>query len=122
MNRAVRGRRAACCRRRIDGDEAVDSTEEGDVRAAWQDEQHERRRHVIRAYKRQVDKWRISREVGLSYSATRKIIDRFEAGGLTALVPRTRGRHAGDKRLLKAEQEASIRQTICDTSVRGRLK
>lgn len=37
-------------------------------------EQHERRREVIRAYKRKVSRRRIAREVGLGYSATCKII------------------------------------------------
>ena len=55
-------------------------------------EQHERRRQVIRAYQRKVNKRQIAREVGLSYSATCKVIDRFKAGGLAALAPRLRGR------------------------------
>ena len=85
-----------------------------DARRLSPAEQHERRRQVIRAYKRKTNKRQIARDVGLSYSATCKIIDRFEAGGMAALAPRTRGRRAGDKRVLTAEQEACIRQTICD--------
>ncbi len=85
-----------------------------DARRLSPAEQHERRRQVIRAYKRKVNKRQIARDVGLSYSAACKIIDRFEAGGMAALAPRTRGRRVGDKRVLTAEQEASIRQTICD--------
>jgi len=76
--------------------------------------QHERRRQVIRAYKRKTHKRQIARDVGLSYSATCKIIDRFAAGGMAALAPRTRGRRVGDQRALTAEQEVHLRQTICD--------
>ena len=85
-----------------------------DARRLSPAEQHERRRQVIRAYKRKINKRQIACDVGLSYSATCKIIDRFEAGGMAALAPRTRGRAVGDKRVLTAEQETSIRQTICD--------
>ncbi|WP_019939236.1 IS630 family transposase [Bordetella sp. FB-8] len=85
-----------------------------DARRLSPAEQHERRRQVIRAYKRKVNKRQIARDVGLSYSAACKIIDRFEADGMAALAPRTRGRRTGDKRVLTAEQEACIRQTICD--------
>ena len=85
-----------------------------DARRISPAEQHERRRQVIRAYRRKVNKRQIAREVGLSYSATCKVIDRFNAGGLAALAPRLRGRRAGDKRVLTPAQEALIRRTICD--------
>ncbi|MHB1239503.1 MAG: IS630 family transposase [Gammaproteobacteria bacterium] len=85
-----------------------------DARRLSPGEQHERRRQVIRAYKRKLNKRQIARDVGLSYCATCKIIDRYNAGGMAALAPRTRGRRAGAKRTLSAEQEASIRRTICD--------
>lgn len=85
-----------------------------DARRLSPAEQHERRRQVIRAYKRKLSKRQISRDVGLSYSATCKIIDRYEAEGMAALAPRTRGRRSGEKRALSAEQEAQICRTICD--------
>lgn len=85
-----------------------------DARRLSPAEQHERRRQVIRAYKRKVNKRQIARDVGLSYSATCKIIDRYNDGGMAALAPGKRGRSAGDKRALTAGQEAMIRQTICD--------
>lgn len=85
-----------------------------DARRISPAEQHERRRQVIRAHQRKVNKRQIAREVGLSYSATCKVIDRFKAGGLAALVPRVRGRREGDKRVLTPAQEALIRRTICD--------
>lgn len=85
-----------------------------DARRLSPAEQHERRRQVIRAYKRKLNKRQIARDVGLSYSATCKIIDRYEAEGMAALAPRQRGRRSGDKRVLSAEQEAQICRTICD--------
>ncbi len=85
-----------------------------DARRLSPAEQHERRRQVIRAYKRKLNKRQVAREVGVSYSAACKIIDRYNAGGMAALAPGKRGRRTGDKRALTAEQEATIRQTICD--------
>ena len=85
-----------------------------DARRLSPAEQHERRRQVIRAFKRGVSKRRISEDVGLSYSATCKIIDRFNGGGMASLAPRTRGRRTGDKRALTEEQEARVRKMICD--------
>jgi transposase len=85
-----------------------------DARRLTPAEQHERRRQVIRAYKRGVNKRQISRDVGLSYTGTCRVIDRYEAGGMTALAPRKRGRRIGAKRTLSGEQEAHIRQLICD--------
>ncbi|MDQ6646721.1 MAG: IS630 family transposase, partial [Pseudomonadota bacterium] len=76
--------------------------------------EHERRRQVVRAYQRKPNKRQIARDVGVSYSAACKIIDRHNAGGMAALAPRKRGRRAGDKRAQSAEQEATIRQTIGD--------
>lgn len=51
---------------------------------------------------------------GLSYPTVRKAIDLFNAGGWAAIKPAGRGRSAGDGRRLSAEQEASVRRTICD--------
>lgn len=61
-----------------------------------------------------VNKSQIARDAGLSYSATCKIIDRYEAGGMAALAPCVRGRRTGDKRVLTREQETAIQRTICD--------
>lgn len=85
-----------------------------DARRLTPAEQHERRRQVIRAYKRGVNKRQIARDVGLSYPGTRKIIARYEAGGMRALAPRKRGRRLGHKRALSAEQEGHIQKLICE--------
>lgn len=85
-----------------------------DARRLSPSEQHERRRQVIRAWKRGEKKRWIAEAVGLSYSAACKIIDRYEAGGMAALAPCKRGRREGEQRALSVEQEARIRQMICD--------
>ena len=85
-----------------------------DARRLSPAEQHERRRQVIRAYKRKVNKSQIARDVGLSDAARCKIIGRYEAGGMAALAPRVRGRRTGDKRVLTQGQEVAIQRTICD--------
>ena len=75
---------------------------------------HERRRQVIRAFKRGVNKKQISREVGLSYPAVRNIIARHDQDGAASLRPGKRGRKAGDGRSLSVEQEQAIRTIISD--------
>lgn len=85
-----------------------------DARRLSPGEQYERRCQVIRAYKRNLNKRQIARYVGLSYSATCKVIERFEAGGMASLAPRQRGRRVGERRVLSTAQEARIRQMICE--------
>lgn len=69
---------------------------------------------MIRAYKRGVDKRQISRDVGLSYTGTCRVIERYEAGGMAALKPRKRGHRQGSQRVLSTEQETAIQKLICD--------
>lgn len=85
-----------------------------DARQLSPAEQHERRRQVIRAYKRGLNKRQIARDVGLSYTGTCRVIDRYKAGGMKALAPRKRGRRTGAKRVLSPEQEKRIQKLICD--------
>jgi transposase len=77
-------------------------------------EQHERRRQVVRAHKRGRTRSQIAEEVGLSYTTVSKVITRFEAQGMAALVPRKRGRRSDEDRALTPEQEARIQRLICD--------
>ncbi|SCC93028.1 transposase (fragment) [Thiomonas sp. X19] len=56
----------------------------------------------------------ITADVGLSYTAVSKTIDRYETGGMSALAPQRRGRRAGEQRVLSAEQEARMQQMIGD--------
>jgi len=85
-----------------------------DARKLPPEAQYERRRQVIRAWKRSPNKARISREIGLSYSAVDKIIRRYEAEGQSGIAPKKRGRRSGECRRLTIEQENAIRKLICD--------
>ena len=90
--------------------------EKDDARKLSPAEQHERRRQVIRAYKRGRTRTQIAQDVGLSYTTVSKTIARFEIFGLASLAPRTRGRRSGEDRALSVEQEQAIQRTIsiCD--------
>jgi transposase len=57
-----------------------------DARKLSPAEQHERRRQVIRAHKRGRTKTQIAEEIGLSYTAVSKVITRYEAEGIGAVV------------------------------------
>ena len=85
-----------------------------DARKLTAPELHERRRQVIRAFKRGVNKRQISVDVGLSYPAVRNIIALHEQDGAASLRPGKRGRKSGDGRSLSDEQAQSIQQLICD--------
>jgi transposase len=86
--------------------------EKDDARKLSPAEQHERRRQVIRAYKRGRTRAQIAAEIGLSHPTVTRVIERYEAEGVTALAPRTRGRRHGEDRALTAEQEDAVRQLI----------
>lgn len=83
-----------------------------DARRLSPAEQHERRRQVIRAHKRKLNKKRIVRDVGLSYSATCKIIDRYAAEDVAALTPRKRGQRSGDRRVLSMRSASTHRAGV----------
>lgn len=75
---------------------------------------HERRKQVVRLHLRGTGVMEIVALTGLSYPTVRKAIDLFSAGDWAALKPAARGREPGEGRRLSAEQEASVRRTICD--------
>jgi transposase len=79
----------------------------GDAGELSPEAQHERRRQVVRAFKRGVNRRRISHDLGLSYSSVRMIVNRFKQAG-------RRDRPAGSCRTLTAEQEEQIQRLICD--------
>lgn len=85
-----------------------------DARKLSPAEQHERRRQVIRSHKRGRTRAQIAIEVGLSHTAVTKAIARYEAEGLAALAPRTRGRRHGEARALTSAQEQAMQRIICD--------
>jgi transposase len=88
--------------------------EKDDARRLSPGEQYERRRQVVRAYKRGRTRTQIADEVGLSYTAVSKTISRYEELGAVALAPGKRGRRSGQDRALSAVQEQAIQRTICD--------
>lgn len=75
---------------------------------------HERRKQVVRLYRKGYGVMQIVELSGLSYPTVRSAIDRYEEGGLAALKPGTRGKRAGQGRTLMEEQEQAIRKIICD--------
>lgn len=85
-----------------------------DARYQKLEQLHERRKQVVRLHVRGVAVMQIVALTGLSYPTVRKAVDLFVAGGWAALKPAARGRSVGEGRLLKPEQEAFVRRTICD--------
>ncbi len=75
---------------------------------------HERRKQVVRLHKRGIGIMQIVEMSGLSYPTVRRTVDLFEAGGWSAIKPAARGRSPGEGRRLTAEQEQTIRATLCD--------
>jgi transposase len=85
-----------------------------DARKLSPDAQHERRRQVVRAYKRGVNRRQIAREFGLSYSSVRMIVNRYKQDGARGIESGRRGRPQGSCRTLTAEQEEQIQRMISD--------
>jgi transposase len=85
-----------------------------DARYQTLEQLHERRKQAVRLHRKGHGVMRIVELTGLSYPTVRRTIDQFEAGGLAAIVPAARGRSCGMGRSLSADQEATIRRTICD--------
>ena len=75
---------------------------------------HERRKQVIRLYRQGIKIMKIVQLSGLSYPTVRAAIDLYEAGGMSALEPKKRGRRIGTGRALSQEQEQQIQKMICD--------
>lgn len=88
--------------------------EKDDGRKLSAPELKERRKQVVRAYKRGLNKKQISRDLGLSYPAVRNIIARHGHRGAESLTPGKKGRKLGEKRTLSEDQEADIRRLICE--------
>ena len=85
-----------------------------DARKFSPDAQHERRRQVVRAYKRGVNRRQIAREFGLSYSSVRMIVNRYKHDGARGIESGRRGRPQGSCRTLIAAQEEQIQRMISD--------
>lgn len=85
-----------------------------DARKQSLGELHERRKQVIRLYRKGHKVMAIVELTGLSWPTVRSAIDRYEAGGAVALKPKERGKKHGEGRSLTAAQEDKIRKLICD--------
>lgn len=75
---------------------------------------HERRKQVIRLHRKGYGVMRIVDLSGLSYPTVRSTIDRYVAGGVSALKPTPRGHRTGEGRRLSEAQEQAIECIICD--------
>ena len=85
-----------------------------DARYQTLEQLHERRKQVVRLHRRGYGVMHIVKLTGLSYPAVRGAIALYQAGGVVALKPATRGRSPGQGRRLSDEQEAWVRRLTCD--------
>ena len=85
-----------------------------DMRSLSREARQERRVQVIRLRKAGRTYDEIAEQTGLSRTGVFNICKRHEAGGAKALQDAPGGRKVGDKRLLDAEQEATVRKLIAD--------
>lgn len=88
--------------------------EKEDARYQKLEQLHERRKQVVRLHLAGTAVMQVVALTGLSYPTVRKTIDLFSEGGWPAIKPANRGRNVGDGRRLNAEQEGTVRRTICD--------
>lgn len=82
--------------------------EKCDARKLKPEAQHERRMQVIQLHMRGISRPQIVVDTGTSNTAVARIIKLYEAGGIQALAPQVRGRRAGDRRSVTAEQDRAI--------------
>lgn len=85
-----------------------------DARYQTLEQLHERRKQVVRLYKRGTKIMKLVEMTGLSYPAVRRTLDQYEQGGWAAIRPAERGREVGQARLLSADQEQAIQKIICE--------
>jgi transposase len=88
--------------------------EKEDARYQTLEQLYERRKQVVRLYKKGIKIMQIVGMAGLSYPTVRHVIDLFVQGGWTAIRPANRGREQGQGRLLSDEQEQMIQRAIID--------
>ena len=88
--------------------------EKEDARTQSRDQLHARRKQVLRLHQQGHGVMKIVKLTGLSYPTVRNAICLYEAGGVSALKPKSAGRKIGTRRSLSAEQERAIQKAICD--------
>jgi transposase len=72
------------------------------------------RKQAVRLHLKGLPVMQIVGMTGLSWPGVRAALDRYEAGGMSALKPAIRGKKLGTGRSLSSEQERAICRTICD--------
>lgn len=92
----------------------VEQMEKDDARYLTLERLHERRKQVMRLHRKGYGVMQIVKLSELSYPTVSAENDRYEEGGLAAIKPATRGKRAGQGRMLSEEQEQAIRKIICD--------
>jgi transposase len=85
-----------------------------DARYQTLEQLHERRKQVVRLHKQGIKVMKIVDLTGLSYPTVRSTLDLYEQGGWPAIKPTSRGREAGQGRLLTPKQEKQIQRAIID--------
>ena len=88
--------------------------EKEDARTQSRDQLHARRKQVLRLHQQGHGVMKIVKLTGLSYPTVRNAICLYEAGGVSALKPKSAGRKLGTRRSLSAEQERAVQKAICD--------
>ena len=88
--------------------------EKESARSQTLEQLHERRKQVVRLYKRGIKIMQIVEMTGLSYPPVRAAIDLYKAGGWSAIRPAQRGRARGEGRVLSQVQEDTIQRLIID--------
>lgn len=92
----------------------METTEKTDYRKAAAEALYEARKTVIRMRKSKKPTAEIMEAVDISKQAMYTAIHNYEEGGIKALRPKKRGRKAGEKRTLTAEQEKEILALLVD--------
>ncbi|AEJ01121.1 isxo7 transposase [Nitrosomonas sp. Is79A3] len=88
--------------------------EKEDARKQSREVLHERRKQVIRLYRKGMRVMQIVEQSGLSWYAVNTAINCYRTAGTAALKPAARGKKAGGGRMLSEAQERTIQKMICD--------
>lgn len=88
--------------------------EKEDARKQSREVLHERRKQVIRLYRKGMRVMQIVEHSGLSWYAVNAAINCYRTAGTAALKPAARGKKAGGGRMLSEAQERTVQQMICD--------
>ncbi len=88
--------------------------EKEDARKQSREVLHERRKQVIRLYRKGMRVMQIVEHSGLSWYAVNTAINCYRTAGAAALKPAARGKKAGGGRMLSEAQERTVQQIICD--------